>query len=103
MQSLRRNRIAASKFRQKKKERQSNLETRKGKLESKNSALVREYTKLLAEATAIKNTLMSHASCQDANIDTWLAVLSAGPPRKGCTTHPRLTTTVAIAPQSSHP
>jgi hypothetical protein len=102
-QSLRRNRIAASKCRQKKKEWQSNLEVRKGELESKNAALVREYTELLAEATAIKNTLMSHASCQDANIDTWLAVLSAGPPRKGCTTHPRLMTTVAIAPQSSHP
>jgi hypothetical protein len=71
-QSLRRNRIAASKCRQKKKEERSNLKTRKGKLESKNSALVREYTELLAEATAIKSTLMSHASCQDANIDTWI-------------------------------
>jgi hypothetical protein len=71
-QSLRRNRIAASKCRQKKKEWQSNLETRKGELESQNSALVREYTELLGEVTAIKNTLMAHASCGDSNIDLWI-------------------------------
>nr|RBQ87898.1 hypothetical protein FVER53263_06664 [Fusarium verticillioides] len=69
---LKRNRIAASKCRQKKKEWMRELEETKNELEGENTALQTQYTELMGELTTIKNQLMDHASCNDVNINQWL-------------------------------
>ncbi|KAI6780076.1 Cyclic AMP-responsive element-binding protein-like protein [Emericellopsis cladophorae] len=69
---LERNRIAASKCRQKKKAWVSDLETQKSELENTNRSLQRECTELVEQVTQLKNELMGHAGCADSNIDGWL-------------------------------
>ncbi|KAM0340859.1 hypothetical protein ACHAPU_010275 [Fusarium lateritium] len=69
---LKRNRIAASKCRQKKKEWVSNLEETRYGLEHENNALHKQYNGLVDELSTIKTQLMQHASCNDANINQWL-------------------------------
>ncbi|KAF5707098.1 transcription factor atf21 [Fusarium mundagurra] len=69
---LKRNRIAASKCRQKKKVWMRELEETKENLEIEYNALQSQYSELMGELTTIKNQLMDHASCNDANIDQWL-------------------------------
>ncbi|KAF5558400.1 transcription factor atf21 [Fusarium mexicanum] len=69
---LKRNRIAASKCRQKKKEWMRELEETKQDLETEYNALQDQYSGLMGELTTIKNQLMEHASCNDANINQWL-------------------------------
>jgi hypothetical protein len=69
---LERNRIAASKCRQKKKEWTHELEESKTKMESEHVELQREYGILLGEVSMIKNLLMRHAGCKDPNIDQWI-------------------------------
>lgn len=71
-QSLKRNRIAASKCRQKKKVWQNTLEERKGELERRHAALQRDYNELLGEASQLKNSLMVHSGCGDPSIDAWI-------------------------------
>ncbi len=70
--SLERNRIAASRCRQKKKERLSGLEAKKSKLEKQYKSLHSESNALLDEVTQLKNLLMTHAGCKDPNIDGWI-------------------------------
>ncbi|KAI0381820.1 hypothetical protein F5Y04DRAFT_280469 [Hypomontagnella monticulosa] len=69
---LERNRVAATKCRQKKKEWVSDLEETRFGLESQHSHLQMEYSSLKNEITQIKSQLMEHASCNDANIDKWI-------------------------------
>jgi hypothetical protein len=69
---LKRNRIAASKCRQKKKEWVSSLEDTRYDLEHENNVLHKQYNGLVDELSTIKNQLMQHASCNDANINQWL-------------------------------
>jgi len=69
---LERNRIAASKCRQKKKVWVHDLEGSKQELENYNNSLHLEHNALISELTGIKNMLMSHANCHDPNIDQWL-------------------------------
>lgn len=69
---LERNRIAASKCRQRKKEWVNGLEEAKNGLESRNSQLQMEYNGLLGEVSRMKNQIMAHASCHDPNIDKWI-------------------------------
>jgi hypothetical protein len=69
---LKRNRIAASKCRQKKKEWVSSLEDTRYGLEHENNILHKQYNGLVDELSTIKNQLMQHASCNDANINQWL-------------------------------
>lgn len=69
---LERNRIAASKCRQRKKEWVSGLEEAKNGLESQNSQLQMEYNSLLGEVSRMKNQIMAHATCHDPNIDKWI-------------------------------
>jgi hypothetical protein len=69
---LKRNRIAASKCRQKKKEWVSSLEDTRYGLEHENNVLHKQYNGLVDELSTIKNQLMQHASCNDANINQWL-------------------------------
>ncbi|PHH93350.1 hypothetical protein CDD83_5904 [Cordyceps sp. RAO-2017] len=69
---LERNRIAASKCREKKKAWVHELEASRAELESRHAGLQREYSGLLEEATQIKTSLMAHAACNDPKIDTWI-------------------------------
>lgn len=69
---LERNRVAASKCREKKKQWVHELEAAKTELEDRHARLQREYTGLLGEATLIKTALMDHSVCDDRNIDMWI-------------------------------
>ncbi|KAJ2901672.1 bZIP transcription factor [Zalerion maritima] len=69
---LERNRLAASKCRQKKKEWVSGLQDQKTGLENKHSHLRMEYNGLLGEVSGLKEELMTHANCHDPNINQWL-------------------------------
>ncbi|KAI1375170.1 hypothetical protein F4677DRAFT_142811 [Hypoxylon crocopeplum] len=69
---LERNRVAATKCRQKKKEWVSDLEETRFGLESQNKDLHMEYSNLRDEITHIKSQLMDHATCNDPNIDKWI-------------------------------
>ncbi|KEY72649.1 hypothetical protein S7711_09762 [Stachybotrys chartarum IBT 7711] len=69
---LERNRQAASKCRQKKKEQMHKLEETNYDLEMRHSDLQKEYDRLLADVIELKNLLISHACCNDANIDSWI-------------------------------
>jgi len=69
---LERNRLAASKCREKKKQFVSDLEETKIALERQNAHLHREYNGLLGEVSGLKHHLMTHAKCNDPNIDLWL-------------------------------
>lgn len=69
---LERNRIAASKCRQRKKEWINGLEETKNGLETQNSHLQMEYNGLLGEVSRMKNQIMAHANCHDHNIDKWI-------------------------------
>lgn len=69
---LERNRIAASKCRQRKKQWVNGLEEAKNGLETQNSQLQMEYNSLLGEVSRMKNQIMSHATCHDPNIDKWI-------------------------------
>ncbi|KAL7933933.1 hypothetical protein V8C35DRAFT_43434 [Trichoderma chlorosporum] len=70
--NLERNRIAASKCRQKKKEWVLELEETKSGMELRHNNLRVEYFALLDEVTRIKNQLMAHAACNDPNINFWI-------------------------------
>ncbi|KAM7221742.1 transcription factor atf21 [Rhypophila decipiens] len=69
---LERNRIAASKCREKKKQYVSDLEETKIGLEMQHANLQMEYNGLLGEVSGLKHHLMAHAKCNDPNIDRWL-------------------------------
>ncbi|KAF4991715.1 hypothetical protein FDECE_13946 [Fusarium decemcellulare] len=69
---LKRNRIAASKCRQKKKEWVNNLEETRHGLEHQHSNLQMEYNGLVDEVSRMKTQLMQHAACNDANINQWI-------------------------------
>ena len=70
--NLEKNRVAASKSRLKKKEYVADLEKTKIGLEQRNANLHLEYNGLFGELISTKNRLMTHASCNDQNIDQWL-------------------------------
>ncbi|KAK3945009.1 transcription factor atf21 [Diplogelasinospora grovesii] len=69
---LERNRIAASKCREKKKQYVTELEETKLDLEAQHAHLQMEYNGLLGEVSGLKHDLMAHAKCNDPNIDRWL-------------------------------
>lgn len=70
---LERNRIAASKCREKKKQFVSELEETKISLEQQHAHLQVEYNALVTEVGTLKHELMTHAKCNDTNIDKWIA------------------------------
>lgn len=70
---LERNRVAASKCRQKKKEWMHSLEDTKIELEKTHNSLHEILNGLLAEISVMKEHLMIHASCGDQNIDRWFS------------------------------
>ncbi|KAK3899931.1 transcription factor atf21 [Staphylotrichum tortipilum] len=69
---LERNRIAASKCREKKKQYVLELEETNKALERSHRALQTEVGNLTQEVGALKHRLMSHAHCNDPNIDHWI-------------------------------
>lgn len=69
---LERNRVAASKCREKKKKYVSSLEQTKIGLEAQHAHLQMEYNGLLGEVSGLKHHLMAHAKCNDPNINRWL-------------------------------
>ncbi|KAM3501111.1 hypothetical protein MY11210_009424 [Beauveria gryllotalpidicola] len=70
--NLERNRAAASKCRQRKKQWQDGLERKKMELETRYKALHGEAKDLMDEVAQLKNFVMAHAACNDANIDDWI-------------------------------
>lgn len=69
---LERNRIAASKCREKKKLYVTELEDTKISLEAQHQHLQLEYSGLIGEISGLKHHLMAHAKCNDPNIDRWI-------------------------------
>lgn len=69
---LEKNRIAASKCREKKKKWVHELEYNKSQLERHNMELRLEHRGLINELNQTKSMLMSHADCNDPNITEWL-------------------------------
>lgn len=69
---LEKNRIAASKCREKKKKWVHELEHNKSHLERHNMELRLEHRGLINELNQTKSMLMSHADCNDPNITEWL-------------------------------
>jgi hypothetical protein len=69
---LEKNRIAASKCREKKKKWVHDLEQNKSQLERLNMELRLEHRGLINELNHTKSMLMSHADCNDPNITEWL-------------------------------
>lgn len=69
---LEKNRIAASKCREKKKKWVHELEYNKSQMERHNMELRLEHRSLINELNQTKSMLMSHADCNDPNITEWL-------------------------------
>lgn len=69
---LEKNRIAASKCREKKKKWVHELEYNKSQMERLNMELRLEHRGLINELNQTKSMLMSHADCNDPNITEWL-------------------------------
>ncbi|KAK4069022.1 transcriptional regulator family: bZIP [Trichoderma harzianum] len=67
-----RNRVAASKCRQKKKEKVDELKEIKSSLEARNKDLLMEYRRLRQEVGQVKSHLIHHTECNDPNIDSWV-------------------------------
>lgn len=67
-----RNRVAASKCRQKKKEKVDELKEIKQSLEARNHDLHVEYQRLRQEIGLVKSHLIHHTECNDPNIDRWV-------------------------------
>ncbi|KAL6697532.1 hypothetical protein J3F84DRAFT_289379 [Trichoderma pleuroticola] len=67
-----RNRVAASKCRQKKKEKVDELKEIKSSLEARNHDLHVEYQRLRQEIGRVKSDLIHHTECNDPNIDRWV-------------------------------
>jgi cyclic AMP-dependent transcription factor ATF-2 len=51
----------------------SELEETKVRLETQHNRLQLEYSGLLGEVSELKHTLMTHAKCNDPNIDSWIS------------------------------
>lgn len=69
---LEKNRIAASKCREKKKRWVHDLEHNKSELERQNFELRLEHRNLMNDLSQTKSMLMNHSACKDPNIDRWL-------------------------------
>ncbi|KAH7136427.1 hypothetical protein EDB81DRAFT_79041 [Dactylonectria macrodidyma] len=71
-QFLARNRLAASKCRQRKREWEENLEARKSEAENRHEMLKAERNLLIENIDHLKGHILSHGLCKDPNIDSWL-------------------------------
>ncbi|KAI4107147.1 MAG: hypothetical protein L6R37_001848 [Teloschistes peruensis] len=78
---LERNRVAASKCRQKKKEWTQNLENRARELQKENNHLRMLVDSLRDELVFIKGEILKHTSCESDNIQGWLKSSAASSAR----------------------
>ncbi|KAL7940058.1 hypothetical protein V8C42DRAFT_349780 [Trichoderma barbatum] len=67
-----RNRVAASKCRQKKKEKVDELKQMKPSLEARNNDLHIEFQRLRQEIGQVKSDLIHHTECTDPNVNRWV-------------------------------
>ncbi|KAK0756189.1 hypothetical protein N5P37_011279 [Trichoderma harzianum] len=67
-----RNRVAASKCRQKKRENVNELMEMTSSLEARNNDLHQEYQRLRQEIDLVKSDLIQHTECNDPNISRWV-------------------------------
>ncbi|KAK6449873.1 hypothetical protein FP744_10006123 [Trichoderma asperellum] len=72
-QTKQRNRVAASKCRQKKREKVDELKEQSSSLEVQNNNLHDEYERLRKEIGQVKSDLMHHTECNDDNINQWIS------------------------------
>ena len=70
--NLERNRIAASKCRQRKKTWVQKLEEKKASLEAEHTELRNQVLELLQDLMQVKNYLICHSGCHDKNINAWV-------------------------------
>lgn len=70
--NLERNRSAVRKYRQRTNMRQVTLESKTNELESRRKELRSATKELIEEVAQLKNAVMTHAFCNDANIDNWI-------------------------------
>ncbi|PNP39194.1 hypothetical protein TGAMA5MH_08871 [Trichoderma gamsii] len=68
-----RNRVAASKCRQKKRNKVDELKEQSSSLEAENGNLHNEYERLRKEIGQVKSDLMHHTECNDDNINQWIS------------------------------
>jgi molecular chaperone GrpE (heat shock protein) len=68
-----RNRVAASKCRQKKRTKADELKEQSSSLEADNNNLHNEYERLRKEIGQVKSDLMHHTECNDDNINQWIS------------------------------
>lgn len=97
---LERNRVAASKCRQKKKEHTQQLESRYKQQSEKKEQLVGEIARLRSEILSLKNEVLKHAQCGDEPIKLHLAQMV-----KKITDNdgqPSVSTTTVSAPIETH-
>ncbi|KAL7925865.1 hypothetical protein ACQKWADRAFT_202866 [Trichoderma austrokoningii] len=73
-----RNRVAASKCRQKKKVKTDELKEMQLHLEAQNNDLRNEFQRLREEVGQLKSVLINHNSCNDPNINRWVANQAQG-------------------------
>lgn len=67
-----RNRVAASKCRQKKKVKVDELKEKLARLEAQNNDLRKEFQTLREEVGKVKSDLINHTECHDSNINRWV-------------------------------
>ncbi|KAL6901630.1 hypothetical protein GGI43DRAFT_383236 [Trichoderma evansii] len=67
-----RNRVAASKCRQKKKVKVDELKEMQSNLEAQNNDLRMEFQRLRQEIGQVKSDLINHTDCNDPNINRWV-------------------------------
>lgn len=67
-----RNRVAASKCRQKKKVKVDELKEMQSLLEAQNNELRMQFQRLREEIGQVKSDLINHTGCNDANINRWV-------------------------------
>ncbi|KAL7900767.1 hypothetical protein HDV64DRAFT_245072 [Trichoderma sp. TUCIM 5745] len=67
-----RNRVAASKCRQKKKVKVDELKEMQSHLEAQNNDLRMEFQRLREEIGQVKSSLINHTECNDPNINRWV-------------------------------
>lgn len=73
-----RNRVAASKCRQKKKVKVDELKDIESNMEVQHGRLRLEYQRLCKEIGELKSELINHSACNDANIDRWIQNEASG-------------------------
>ncbi|KAK2616526.1 hypothetical protein QQS21_000569 [Conoideocrella luteorostrata] len=71
-QCIEENRVAASRFRKRKKDWVEKIEQRESEVKALNGELQAQYMSLLQEISVLKSRILCHAGCHDPIIDVWI-------------------------------